>query len=102
MSRKSKYTIAFEKQYPEGKSRSSATIAKHFNIKKSVLDEAFNRGIGAFKSNRSAVRKGVTSAEAWAKPREYKLVLNILKARKGGAIKRTRGSDADLIDKALK
>ena len=102
MSRRSKYTIAFEKLYPEGKSRSSSAIAKHFNIKKSVLDDAYSRGIGAFKSNRSAVRKGVSSPEQWGKPRQYKLVLNILKARKGGAINRTRGSDADLIDKALK
>ena len=102
MSKRSKFTVEFEKIYPKDKSRSSATLAKHFNIKKSVLDDAYSRGIGAFKSNRSAVRKGVSSPEAWAKPRQYKLLLNILKARKGGKINRGAGQDSDLIDKALK
>ena len=102
MSRRSKFTIEFEKIYPKDKSRSSATISKFFNIKKSVLDDAYSRGVGAFNSNRSAVRKGVSSQEQWAKPRQYKLVLNILKARKGGRINRNRGEDSDLIDKALK
>ena len=99
--RRSKFTIAFEKIYPKGKSRSSAVIAKHFKIKKSVLDEAFNRGIGAFKTNRSAVRKGVTSAEQWAVPRKYKVVLNILKARKGGKINMNTGQDGDLVERGV-
>jgi len=102
MSKRSKFTIEFEKLYPKNKSRSSATIAKHFNIKKSVLDDAYDRGVGAYKTNRSAVRKGVSSPEQWAKPRQYKLVLNILKARKGGRVNRGAGHDSDLIDKALK
>lgn len=101
MSRKSKYTIAFDKIYPKDKSRSSAVIGKHFKIKKSVLDEAFNRGVGAFKSNRSAVRKGVTSAEQWAVPRKYKVVLNILKARKGGKINMNTGQDGDLVERGV-
>jgi|TARA_R110002049_G_scaffold147942_1_gene310826 hypothetical protein len=99
MSRRSKFTIGFEKIYPKDKSRSSASIAKHFNIKKSVLDAAYDRGVGAFNSNRSAVRKGVTSAEQWAKPRQYKVVLNILKARKGGNINMGTGQDGDLVER---
>lgn len=99
MSKRSKFTVEFEKIYPKDKSRSSATIAKHFNIKKSVLDEAFSRGVGAFKSNRSAVRKGVSSPEAWAKPRQYKVLLNILKARKGGKINMGKGQDGDLVER---
>jgi len=101
MSRKSKFTIAFDKIYPKDKSRSSAVIGKHFKIKKSVLDEAFDRGVGAFKTNRSAVRKGVTSAEQWAAPRKYKLVLNILKARKGGIINMKAGHDGDLVERGV-
>ena len=37
MSRRSKFTIAFEKIYPEGKSRSSTAIGKYFNIKPSII-----------------------------------------------------------------
>jgi len=99
MSRRSKITIEFEKIYPKDKSRSSATIAKHFNIKKSILDDAYDRGVGAYKSNRSAVRKGVSSPEQWAKPRQYKLLLNILKARKGGKINMGKGQDGDLVER---
>jgi len=99
--RRSKYTVQFEKIFPKDKSRSSAVIGKYFKIKKSVLDEAFNRGVGAFKSNRSAVRKGVTSAEQWAAPRKYKLVLNILKARKGGKINMGKGEDGDLVERGV-
>jgi len=99
MSKRSKFTIEFEKLYPKNKSRSSATIAKHFNIKKSVLDDAYDRGVGAYKTNRSAVRKGVSSPEQWAKPRQYKLLLNILKARKGGKINMGKGQDGDLVER---
>ena len=99
MSRRSKFTIQFDKIYPDNKSRSSASIAKHFNIKKSVLDAAYDRGVGAYNTNRSAVRKGVTSAEQWAKPRQYKVVLNILKARKGSKINMGKGQDGDLVER---
>jgi len=102
MSRRSKFTIEFEKIYPKDKSRSSATIGKHFNIKPSVIQEAFKRGIGAYKSNPSSVRPSVKSPEQWGNARKLKLVLNILKARKGGRINRGRGHDSDLIDKGLK
>ena len=53
MSRRSKFTIEFEKIYPKDKSRSSSAIGKYFNIKPSVIQEAFNRGVGAYKSNPS-------------------------------------------------
>ena len=99
MSRRSKFTIEFEKIYPKDKSRSSGAIAKHFNIKKSVLDAAYDRGVGAYNTNRSAVRKGVSSPEQWAKPRQYKIVLSILKARKGGKINMGKGQDGDLVER---
>ena len=102
MSRKSKYTLAFNKLYPEGKSRSSSAIGKHFNIKPSVIQEAFNRGVGAYKSNPSSVRPSVKSPDQWGNARKLKLVLNILKARKGAKVTRGRGQDSDLVDKALK
>tara|TARA_R100000541_G_scaffold36846_1_gene44858 strand:- start:146 stop:451 length:306 start_codon:yes stop_codon:yes gene_type:complete len=99
MSRRSKFTIEFEKIYPKDKSRSSATISKYFNIKKSVLDAAYDRGVGAYNTNRSAVRKGVTSPEQWAKPRQYKVLLNILRVRKGGKINMGKGQDGDLVER---
>ena len=102
MSRRSKYTIAFEKLYPEGKSRSSSAIGKHFNIKPSVIQEAFNRGVGAYKSSPSSVRPSVKSPDQWGNARKLKLVLNILKARKGSKVNRNRGQDSDLVDKGLK
>jgi len=102
MSRQSKYTIAFNKIYPEDKSRSNSAIGKHFNIKPSVIKEAYMRGLGAYGSNPSSVRPSVKSKEQWGNARKLKLVLNILKARKGGKINRGRGQDADLVDKGLK
>ena len=102
MSRRSKFTIEFDKIYPDNKSRSSSAIGKHFSIKPSVIQEAFNRGVGAYKSNPSSVRPSVKSPDQWGNARKLKLVLNILKARKGGKIDRKRGEDSDLIDKALK
>jgi len=99
MSRRSKFTIEFEKIYPNDKSRSSSAIGKHFNIKPSVIQEAFNRGVGAYKSNPSSVRPSVKSPDQWGNARKLKLVLNILKARKGGKINMGKGQDGDLVER---
>ena len=102
MSKQSTYTVQFNKIYPKDKSRSSSAIGKYFNIKPSVIQEAFKRGVGAFNSNPSSVRPSVKSSDQWGNARKLKLVLNILKARKGGKVNRGRGQDADLVDKGLK
>ena len=102
MSRRSKYTIEFDKLYPEDKSHSFSAIGKHFNIKPSIIKDAYMRGLGAYGSNPTSVRPSVKSKEQWGRARSNKLVLIILKARKGGKINRGRGHDSDLIDKALK
>ena len=99
MSRRSKFTIEFEKIYPKDKSRSSSAIGKYFNIKPSVIQEAFNRGVGAYKSNPSSVRPSVKSPSQWGNARKLKLVLNILKARKGGKINMGKGQDGDLVER---
>ena len=97
-SRRSKFTIEFDKRYGDKiKSRSITNLAKYFKIKKSILQEVFNRGVGAYKTNPSSVRKGVSSPEAWAYPRVFKLILNIVDKK----IPKGRGQDADLIKKAL-
>lgn len=96
--RRSKFTIEFEKRYGDKiKSRSIQNLSKYFKIKKSILQDVFDRGVGAFKNNRSAVRKGVSSPEQWARPRLYKLILNIVDKK----IPKGRGQDSDLIKKAL-
>jgi len=101
MVRRSKYTIEFEKKYsnkiPDFK---KSTLSKYFKIKKSLLQDVYNRGVGAFHSNRSAVRKGVNSPEQWAQPRTYKFILNVVKYRKGEKVPMSAGSDFDLIKKA--
>ena len=95
---KSKYTIEFEKRFGDKlKSRSISNLSTFFKIKKSILEDAYSRGVGAFKNNRSAVREGVTSAEQWAFPRMLKLILNVVDEK----IPTGRGQDADLIKKAL-
>ena len=97
--RKSKYTIALDKIYPEGKSRSKSALSKYFKIPVSILNDVYYRDIGAAKSQ--GMRPNVKSKEQWATARMSKLIVNIVKARKGGAINRGRGQDADLIDKSL-
>ena len=98
MTRKSKYTIEFEKRFGDKlKSRSISNLSTFFKIKKSILQDAFNRGVGAFKNNRAAVREGVTSAEQWATPRVHKLILNIVDEK----IPKGKGQDGDLVEKAL-
>ena len=99
MSRRSKFTIEFDKIYPKDKSRSSSAIGKHFNIKPSVIQDAFLRGVGAYKTNPSSVRPSVKSSDQWGNARKLKLVLNILKARKGGKINMGKGQDGDLVER---
>ncbi len=98
--RKSKFTTQFDKIYPDGKSKSKSAISKHFKIPMSVLNDVYDRGVGAYRT--TGARAGVTSEDQWARARMYKVILNIVKARKGGKVNRGRGQDADLVDKAVK
>jgi len=52
-------------------------IAKLSGIKKSVLQEVFVRGIGAYKTNPSSVRPHITSPEQWGFSRIYAFVNKI-------------------------
>lgn len=99
--RRSKYTIKFEKLYGDIPDRKIPTLAKYFGIKKSLIQDVFNRGVGAYNTNPSSVRAGVTSEEQWAKARVYKYILNVLKARRGEEYLQGRGHDTDLVQKAL-
>jgi hypothetical protein len=57
----------FEKDEPH----SLADISKITGFKKSGLQTIFDKGVGAFKTNRSAVRAGIRSPEQWAQARVY-------------------------------
>ena len=98
--RRSKFTIAFEKIYPKNKPRDLKTIGKHFNIDEEILQDIYNRGVGAFRG--VGGRPSVKSEDQWARARTYKGILSILRGREGKKIKGGRGEDTDLIQKAIK
>ena len=56
---------------PKDASNSLEDMSKLSGVKKSILQQVFNRGVGAFKTNRSAVRPSVKSPEQWAYARVY-------------------------------
>lgn len=69
-------------ELPKGTSNSIEDISKLSNIKKSILQEVYNRGIGAYKTNPSSVRPQVKSKEMWAMARIYSFV-NKIESNKG-------------------
>ena len=68
-------------------------ISKLTGISMKILDEVYYRGMGAFKTNRAAVRPSIKSPEAWGMARVYAFVM------KGKAYKT---ADKDLADKVRK
>ena len=93
---KEKYNKKYK--YPKGTSHSMADIARKTGIKKSILQQVYNRGVGAWKNNPGSVRlksgkkgPGPRSAkmgkEQWAMARIYSFVM-------GGTTQKT--TDADL------
>ena len=97
--RRSKYTIQFEKLYGDKiPDRKRSTLAKYFKIKKSLIEDVFKRGVGAFHT--AGARAGVKSPEMWATARVYKFILNVVKKRQNKPYPTGRGHDADLVEKA--
>jgi len=78
------YKQKFNKKYgqPLNQSNSLNDISKKTGYKKSGLQIIFNKGIGAFKGNRAAVRPSVKSAEQWAYARTYAAINPASKAYK--------------------
>jgi hypothetical protein len=54
---------------------SLSQIAKLSGFPKPALQEVYNRGIGAFKTNPESVRPQVQSKEQWAMARVYSFVM---------------------------
>lgn len=71
------YKNKFNKKYGFDKDEphSIAEIAKITGYKKAGLDIIYDKGIGAFKTNRAAVRPSVKSPEQWAAARVYSAVM---------------------------
>ncbi len=71
------YRDKFNEKYnqPKGTSNSIVKIARLTGYKKSNIQKIYNKGIGAYKTNPSSVRKSVKSKEQWAYARVYSAVM---------------------------
>ena len=67
----------FNKKYnhPKGKSHSLSDVAKQTGVSKKGIQQIYNKGIGAYKTNPQSVRPNVTSKEQWAMARVYSSVM---------------------------
>jgi len=76
------YKQKFNKKYkqPLDKSNSISDISKLTGYKRSGLQTIYNKGVGAFKTNRGAVRPSVKSPEQWGFSRLYAAVNKSSKA----------------------
>jgi hypothetical protein len=98
------YKEQYNKRYkfPKGTSHNIDDISKTTKIKKSILQDVYNRGTGAWKNNKASIRniKGVKggagkkmSKEQWSISRIYSFVM-------GGKTQKT--TDKDLWEKHIK
>ena len=67
----------FNKKYnhPKGASHSLSDISKETGVSKKGIQQIYNKGIGAYKTNPQSVRPNVTSKEQWAYARVYSSVM---------------------------
>lgn len=82
----------FNKKYkqPINTANGKDDIVRLTGIPKKILDEVYDRGVGAYKTNPKSVRPNVKSKEQWAMARVYAFVM------KG---KTYKTADKDLADK---
>ena len=78
------YKHKFNKKYgfKRDEPHSIAEIARLTGYKLSGLQTIFNRGVGAFRTNRAAVRPQVKSEDEWAYARVYAAIDPSSKAHK--------------------
>ncbi len=83
------FKMKFNRKYKQKLSQpnSKQDISKLTGVPVSILDDVFDRGVGAYKTNRASVRPSVKSPEQWAYARIYSFVM-------GGKTQKT--ADADL------
>jgi len=67
----------FNKKYkqPLQQANSKADIVKLTGIPMRILNKVFDRGVGAYKTNRASVRPSVKSPEQWAFGRVYSFIM---------------------------
>jgi hypothetical protein len=70
-------SLAFKKKHkiPKDQGLSLNEIAKLSKMPVKALQEVFNKGVGAYKTNPSSVRPQVKSPEQWAYGRVYSFVM---------------------------
>lgn len=85
----------FNKKYkqPINTANGKDDIVRLTGISKKILDEVYDRGVGAYKTNPKSVRPNVKSKEQWAMARVYAFVM------KG---KTYKTADKDLAEKLKK
>ena len=96
------YKQQFNRKYnqPPNQSNSISQISKLTGYEKKGLQIIFNKGVGAFKTNRASVRPHITSADAWAMARIYASVNPKSKAYKVDKVHLVKkGSKPSLTDK---
>ncbi len=72
-SNKQKFNRKYKQKLNEPNSKKD--ISKLTGIPMSILDKVFDRGVGAYKTNRASVRPSVKSPEQWAMGRVYSFVM---------------------------
>ena len=72
-------------------------MVKLTGIPKSVLDDVYDRGVCAFKTNPASVRPSVKSKEQWAMARVYAFIMKSYDAVKNN--KKKINQDQDLFEK---
>jgi len=85
----------FNKKYkqPINTANGKDDIVRLTGIPKKILDDVYDRGVGAYKTNPKSVRPNVKSPEQWAMARVYAFVM------KG---KTYKTADKDIADKLRK
>ena len=70
-------SVAFKKKHgiPVGEGLSLMEIARLSGFPRNALQEVYDRGIGAYKTNPESVRPQVKSPEQWAMARVYSFVM---------------------------
>ena len=89
---KQKFNKKFKQ--PLNKANGKDDIARLTGIPIKILDEIFDRGVGAFKTNPASVRPQVKSKEQWAMARVYAFVMKAY-----GGMKGKKKQDEDLYAK---
>ncbi len=69
--------MKFNKRFkqPLQQANSKSDIVKLTGIPLRILNDVFDRGVGAYKTNPQSVRKSVKSPEQWAYARVYSFVM---------------------------